>query len=121
MLQMSLPERNEQPATFEVTPSVEALKHVPRVNSPGACLYRAVDVTSDQPIAWARIELEPVSGGSLPHFNGQTDVDGWFRQTGVPPGEYNVSVRARGYVPVQRVRNIEPGATDDLALFMAKP
>ena len=118
---MSVPEQIEQPAPLETTPSVESVKRVPSENLPGACLYRVVDVASDQPVVWARVELEPVREGSLPQFNGQTDDDGWFRQTGVPPGEYRVTVRARGYVPVQKVRNIEPGVTDDLALFMASP
>ncbi|MEB3285606.1 MAG: carboxypeptidase-like regulatory domain-containing protein [Candidatus Sericytochromatia bacterium] len=88
---------------------------------PGSCLYRVVDVNTDAPLARAQVEIDPVRDDFLPQFNGQTDDDGWFRQTGVPPGEYRVSVRARGYVPIYKVRIVEAGITDDVALFMAKP
>jgi hypothetical protein len=79
-----------------------------------------VDLQTDSPIEGARIELEPVADDMLPTFNGETDRDGWYRQGAVPPGQYRVTVRARGYAPLDRVRGLEVGVTDDLALFMQK-
>lgn len=87
----------------------------------GSCLYRVVDIATDLPLVSAQVELEPIRETNLPQFNGKTDEDGWFRQTSVPPGEYRVTVRARGYVPTYKVRAIEPGITDDFAIFMSKP
>jgi hypothetical protein len=79
-----------------------------------------VDLGTDAPLSRARVELEPVDDDMLPTFNGETDDDGWFRQGSIPPGQYRVTVRFRGYAPVERTRVLEGGVVDDLALFMQK-
>jgi hypothetical protein len=87
-----------------------------------ACTYRVIDVGTNQPLAGARIELEPVRGNSmLPSMHGQVDGLGWYGVDGLSPGEYRVTVRSPGYVPVVKVRHLEPGVIDDLAIFIAKP
>jgi hypothetical protein len=79
-----------------------------------------VDLATDAPLSRARVELEPVDDDMLPTFNGETDDDGWFRQGSIPPGQYRVTVRFRGYAPVDRTRVLEGGVVDDLALFMQR-
>jgi len=87
-----------------------------------ACTYRVIDVGTNQPLAGARIELEAVHDDDmLPNLHGQVDAYGWYGVDGLPPGDYRVTVRAPGYVPVFKVRQLEPGEIDDLAFFIAKP
>ena len=86
-----------------------------------ACVYRIIDVASDKPLGGARIELEPTRDDLLPNIHGQADANGWYGTEGLPPGEYRVTVRAPGYVPAFKVRQLEAGVIDDLAIFIAKP
>ncbi|MEB3328605.1 MAG: carboxypeptidase-like regulatory domain-containing protein [Candidatus Sericytochromatia bacterium] len=96
-----------------------ARERLPRPDR-AACQYRVVDLATDAPLGRARVELEPVDDDLLPTFNGETDDDGWYRQASLPPGRYRVTVRFRGYAPVDRVRDLQGGSLDDLALFMQR-
>lgn len=86
-----------------------------------ACTYRIIDVGTNRPLAGARVELEPVDDDLLPNIHGQANLNGWYATEGLPPGEYRVTVRAPGYVPVFKVRTLDVGVVDDLAIFIAKP
>ncbi|MEB3195870.1 MAG: carboxypeptidase regulatory-like domain-containing protein [Candidatus Sericytochromatia bacterium] len=102
-------------------PQAPAKAGGPASSGRAACMYRVVDLLTDIPVARARIEIEPLHDDLLPVINGQTDSDGWFRQSDIPPGEYRVAVRAAGYVPVYKERGLAPSSIDDLAIFLAKP
>ncbi len=86
-----------------------------------ACVYRIIDVGTNKPLGGARVELEPTSDDLLPNIHGQANQHGWYAAEGLPPGEYRVTVRAPGYIPAFKVRLLDLGVVDDLAIFIGKP
>jgi hypothetical protein len=56
------------------------------------------DVIGDPPIENARIELQ---GGTQDSIYARTDATGHFRLTNVPPGQYQLTAMAAGYVSLE--------------------
>jgi protocatechuate 3,4-dioxygenase beta subunit len=56
------------------------------------------DVIGDPPIENARIELQ---GGPLDSIYARTDANGHFRLVNVPPGQYQLTAMAAGYVAME--------------------
>lgn len=113
------------PAAAEPVPRLEVSRDgapvIKATATAAGCTYRVVDAGSGKPMANARIELEPVQDDMLPVYNGQPDAQGWWGQAGIPPGDYRVTVRSPGYVPQIKVRQLQAGKVDDLAILLSKP
>lgn len=78
----------------------------------GVIQGHVIDKSTKEPLAQAVISLQPTKNGT------QTNVRGAYQITGLPPGDYIVTVRILGYQTL--VRNVTIGAsvnlTEDFAL-----
>ena len=75
---------------------------VPSQNPPSIVVIEGqvqqADVPGDPPIENARIELQ---GGPFDSIYARTDATGHFRLTNVPPGQYQLTAIAAGYVAME--------------------
>lgn len=101
------------------TPGTQPPPPPPPAAVNGVLIGTIVDVTTQQPIDRAGIELNG-GGGRGTGKNAQTDTTGTFRMPELTPGSYGMRCSREGYLPQEQTIQIRAGETTQISCALRK-
>lgn len=110
-------ETPEQPGTQSSRSSSPAAAHAPSRPEPAVIAGKVLSAGDNSPVPAALVQLSPVDGESSDVRTARADGSGRWTINGVPPGSYNASATAVGFVPaLLRDLDLQPGDRETIEI-----